>query len=522
MHSIGLVFKKTELIIVALHQGVRATYLEGHQIVPFLDFNESQKEEAILHNLERFLKIHKQGRDNLFIALPRNAAHVQFLKLPGSVEENLQATLGYEIDKYTPFPPDDIYFDYHVVQRIPEKNILNVLLIIIKKESIDYHLNLLSKINVRPRGIELTTTALYNMFRHTYTPHQTLPNLAWLRKSMPLWERYQSQLIKIVPGLAGLLVPQETTAGPPPMAVLFEYLHDSSYEIALVCGNILCHSRLCESRAGTPNEHFQEMYANGMRAAIHLPVDMGKDSGVRMLLSGKEMGRDYLEHLSEDLRPAFGIMRNDQIMFKKAEKAAPAHVLPLLSIPLGAALKGLKDQPLDINLIPAQRRPKKKRSKKKMVAAAVVIVMIALTGAAVARSMEKMKQHLMILDEQLLELKKQVQSIEELQKEAEKIEQFATALKDIKKTSISKLDILADITRIIPGDSWLTDFDYTADNNQVKISGYAVSASQLIPLLEESKLFADVKFTSPITTDKADKKEKFRIDMNIATGEAKP
>jgi len=520
MQSIGLVFKKNELIAVALNQGARGTYLEGYQIIPVLGTEEAHKEEAVLHSLDRFLKAHKQARDNLFIALPRSQVHIQFLKLPATVEENLQATLGYEIDRYTPLPRDDIYFDYHIVQRLPEKNILNVLLIIIKKQIIDDHLNLFAKIHVRPRGIEVTTTALYNLFEHMQTPHQRLAELPWLKAALPVLERYQAQLAKVMPGLAGLFSAQAAPGPRGATALLIEYLHDNSYEIAMVYDHVLCHSRLCESRATSLPEHLQEIYASAARTAIHLPADQG--SALHMRLSGKEMSREYVEHLSEQLRPFFDDMGTFPFLCKKPDTAAPPHVLPLLSVPLGAALKGLKDQTLDINLIPPQRRPRKKRSKKKMIAAAVLLLIMALAGTAIGRSILKMKAHVAILDEQLHELKQQVQSIEDLQKEAEKIEQFAGALKTVRAANISKIGVLAEMTRLIPADSWLTDFDYVADNNQVRISGFAVSASQLILLLEESKLFANVKFTSPITMDKLEKKEKFRIEMNVAAEEAKP
>jgi len=70
-------------------------------------------------------------------------------------------------------------------------------------------------------------------------------------------------------------------------------------------------------------------------------------------------------------------------------------------------------------------------------------------------------------------------------------------------------------------DGWLSDFSYNAPGKKIKLSGYAVSASKLIPILEESKLFENVKFTSPITTDKKSGKEKFRIEMTVSSGKVK-
>jgi hypothetical protein len=69
----------------------------------------------------------------------------------------------------------------------------------------------------------------------------------------------------------------------------------------------------------------------------------------------------------------------------------------------------------------------------------------------------------------------------------------------------------------MPMDGWLSDFSYKVSDNKVKLSGYAVSASKLIPIFEESKLFENVKFTSPITTDRKSEKEKFRIEMTVSS-----
>ena len=132
-----------------------------------------------------------------------------------------------------------------------------------------------------------------------------------------------------------------------------------------------------------------------------------------------------------------------------------------------------------------------------------------------------MNTRLAILNEQLYELKLQVKSIEDLQKETERIERFSVVIKDIKDKDASKLKLLEELTMIIPEDSWLTEFKYIAKEKKVKLSGFAVSASKLIPMLEESAMFENVKFTSPITTDKREKKEKFRIEMTVSTGKSK-
>ena len=87
MQSIGLAFKQEQLIMVALKQGFSEIYLEGHHVLSLLEAKEEERESLILPHLDQFCKTYRGGRDNVFIALPRDAALVQFLNLPLAVEE---------------------------------------------------------------------------------------------------------------------------------------------------------------------------------------------------------------------------------------------------------------------------------------------------------------------------------------------------------------------------------------------------------------------------------------------------
>ncbi|MEI6126546.1 MAG: PilN domain-containing protein [Pseudomonadota bacterium] len=517
MKSIGLVFRKDELVMVSLKQGISAIYLEGYRVLPLQDFKDEEKDEAVLHNLQRFLKIYKGG-DNLFIALPRDAVLVKFLHLPAAVEENLRATLGYELDKHTPFSFDEVYFDYHILKQIPESNLLYVMLITVKKEVVDYYLNLLKKIKIKPQGIEITTTALFNVFQKAQSaPEQrtALPLPAGIK------ERYVSSLARLVPQLAGLIKTPGDHALHPRINILVEYLDKNNYELAIADENSLYYSQVlpCAGQTGADSQHFRELYANGAQGIINLPYShTGDEHTLGFFLSGREMGKENLESISEDMRPHFSLMRELPVRLDKYKDEAIAAALPLIAVPVGLALKGLQGMACDINFIPQPLRPKRKRSKRKMLAlAGIVLFCLAGTGFFVKSTLH-MKSRLAVLNAEVGELKAQVQTIENLQKEAQKIEQFSAAIKSIRDNDISKLKLLEELTRIIPEDSWLTEFAYKADEKKVKLSGFAVSAAKLIPLLEESPVFDSVKFTSPITADKRTNKDRFRLEMNVSEG----
>jgi general secretion pathway protein L len=60
------------------------------------------------------------------VLLPAHQVLRKDLTLPAAVEENLRQTLTYELDRHTPFRPDQIYFDAVVVGRDPAKRTIRV------------------------------------------------------------------------------------------------------------------------------------------------------------------------------------------------------------------------------------------------------------------------------------------------------------------------------------------------------------------------------------------------------------
>jgi len=521
MRSIGIVFKKDEMTLVSLRDGLSEVYLEGYRIIPFMDLKGKDREDAILKNLERFLKTHKGASDNIFIALPRDAALIQFINLPMAVEENLRKSLEYEMDRHTPFSPDEIYFDYQIIRRIPESSLLHLMLITVKKDQVDYYINLLKKIKIQPRNIEITTTALFNAFQDTITPAEKLFDLSWLKNNKTLTERYLKGIIKKSPKIAGFFKERKEEKRTPSTDILIEYLDNNKYELNLVNENTLYYSKPFNTSEETLETHFKNIHDNGLKSIIHLPSEKNGEKETKFILSGKEMGKDYTKHAPEKIKSSFSILNSFRIRPDKNSREAAAAVLPILTVPIGLALKGLKSVAADVNLVPPGQRLKKNRSKRKIIAAAVPILIFVLAVYIIINSINRTKLREAALDKELNELKLKAKKVEKLRDETERIEKSSIAVNIIKEADLSKIKFLEELTLIIPMDGWLSDFSYNASGEKIKLSGYAVSASKLIPILEESKLFENVKFTSPITTDKRSGKEKFRIEMAVSPGKSK-
>lgn len=519
MQSIGVVFKKDEMVLVALKQGIADYQLDGYRILPFFDLREEEREQAILHNIDRFVQAYKGGRDNMFIALPRDMALVQFVQMPAAAEENLGATLGFEIDRYTPFGFDDVYFDWHVTNRLADSGQITVMLVTVKRTIIDYYLGLFEKLELRPQAIEISTTALCNAFMKRQGALERLQDAGLLRESGLVSERMIAHIEKAFPRAAGFLRSarqQEQDDGG--IDILVEYLGAATCELAVFVKNTLWHSQsvTLSSPAEAGAEHLQELFDAGSRSLIYLPaVEQDRPQPLRFRLSGRELPRDAQDAAPEALDGVFSVSRQLPVTCEKFTDDTFTGSLPVLFLPAAVAVRGLRATPCDINLIPATRRPRRKKSKRKLVAAAALLVLVAGLSSFTATRNAAMQERLDTLREEVTGLRRQVEKIEARQQEAERQEKFIKAMQAIRANEVSKLRMLEELTRLVPDDSWLTEFNFQGDEKKIRLSGFAVTPAKLIPLLEDSPLFDDVKFSTVITTDRRSGKERFRIEMTI-------
>ena len=164
MDSIGLLLHDNQLVMVLLRKRFRGeALLHNYRLVSLREVKAEDRDDIILSNIEGFIDQSKSDRDNLFLGIPGSKVIFKRIVLPAPTEENLKEVLGYEMDRYTPFALEDVYFDFKVVMRDEARDSIHVLLMVVKKKEIEYYLSLLQRIGVRVRSIEVLSTALYNL-----------------------------------------------------------------------------------------------------------------------------------------------------------------------------------------------------------------------------------------------------------------------------------------------------------------------------------------------------------------------
>ena len=109
------------------------------------------------------LKVHGGHRvPVVLLCLPSEHALSREVCLPLAVEENLRQALMYELDRQTPFKPDQVYFDFRVVGRSTIDNVLKVELTIIPRAVLDVPLGRAVALGLPICGAVLTRDLVRN------------------------------------------------------------------------------------------------------------------------------------------------------------------------------------------------------------------------------------------------------------------------------------------------------------------------------------------------------------------------
>lgn len=122
------------------------------------------------------------------------------------------------------------------------------------------------------------------------------------------------------------------------------------------------------------------------------------------------------------------------------------------------------------------------------------------------------------IEQEIVQLKKDVRRVKTLQKQLIAQETTLDKIRSFKanyvfgSTGRATIDVLLELTKILPKDAWITRYRFA--HNNLTIEGVAPSATNLIPLLEASPLFKNVALSSSVVKSR-EGKELFQIALDI-------
>lgn len=131
---------------------------------------------------QRLLQV--AGRNyRLLLCLPPEQVLQRTLTLPVAVEENLRQALTFELDRYTPFRPEQVYFDYRIVERDTSRRRLSVELAAVPKSAVDQGVAEAAALGLAVDGAVMAAEFL----QHASDCRDFLPAAARRRKASTRW-----------------------------------------------------------------------------------------------------------------------------------------------------------------------------------------------------------------------------------------------------------------------------------------------------------------------------------------------
>ena len=463
--SLGIDFRQNHLILTFLKGSFGKIKLVDYGIHPLPPVSQKEDREAQVINLvNTFASRHQVRKDRVSISIPREKVAVRLLRFPIATKENLRKVVEYETSRYTPFEKGEVYFDYLLLKE--EAEWLHLFVVFVKKAEVDYYLSLLRKIGILPISIQIPSAAALNLF-------------------------FYNQGSKGKEGEISVLIDAE----------------DPFLEI-----NIVQEKHLTESvHLPMPQERRKFGLINTLKRS---GLKEGSLSKTTLFVYGFSADEELLASLREG-NGVKGVLFPPLNRIEAAKTiSSPYKIYSSIGVPL----KGLTRTQVDLNLLPSEMRKRVRQIRKPV----SIILACFLLILGVVWGVEWSTQYRNELDGVNVEIKKrkpEVEAIERLQKQKEDLGKEISEIAKIRNGEVSKVEILRELTQLLPATVWIWNFKYA--NREVEISGFADSASDLIPLLDRSLLFEKVEFSSPVTTERvmtgkeSREKQRFQIKMRL-------
>lgn len=458
--AFGIDFKPHHLILTLLKKSLRRIVLVDYEIHPLIpDHQREEWEVQIINLINTFISKYHLHKEKTSISVPREKAVVRLITLPMATKENLRKVIEYEVPKYTPFERGEVYFDYQIVKEDKER--LHLFAVFMKKTEVDSYLSLLKKIGIEPISIQIPSEGALNLFYYHGGDKES------------------------------------------DLSVLLD-VAEPFYEMNFIQGRDWRES----FHLPLPLDHKESKILNALKRS---GLEEDPLSKTTFFVYGLGLDETLLTHLREtDEIKGVSPPPLNRIEVEQKGPQDPHRVYASIGVPL----QGLINTHVSLNLLPFEVR-KKVKQVGKMISAVLISIALFLGLAWGVGIYQRYSNELEALTTEMKKKRPEVEVLEKVQKQKEEMGKEILGLQKIRSEETSKIEILKEVTQILPNTVWIWNFKY--NGKEIEMSGFADSASDLISLLDKSPLFEKIEFLTPVTKERGiDKeKERFKIKAKI-------
>ena len=454
--TIGISIEKSGVSVVEATRFLSRIRIRNVRRYP-LEEGKVATPENVANIVSLAVREFKARNAEICLGIPKAWAIIQSAELPASVKETLPDVVSYELDRLTPFSPDEAFYDYRVLQEHPDK--LRIVVTAAKADLIRPYVQAFREKRIRLDRVQVNLSGMAALL-----------------------------------GFAG----QETDT-------VFLVLDDDGYEGALIQNGALA-SVISGRLEGSDDEVIIKEAVNGILPFVDQLKSEGQSPRLYAHLKGRFRDRGYTL-LEQHIDVPYQVL-NDldlKLDFPGRRDGVPYPAL-------GVALESLWPNAARMNLLGKGRH---RESKRPIAVTAALGLLVLCAGIFYMISPIGIEgKQLEEIDRQISLRKDEVGKVEAVRKEMDALSKEIASINSIKAGKPMAIDIMKELTAVLPKNVWLARVRIT--DTGVDIEGYSSgSAAELLPLLESSKYLQKVEFSSPTFRDTRMNADRFVIKMEI-------
>jgi general secretion pathway protein L len=389
------------------------------------------------------------------LSIPKAWVIIKTAEFPSTVQENLANVLSYELDRLTPFSPEDALHDFRILKDDAGK--LTIILMAAKADTIQQYIDALKERGIHVSRVTVNLSGIGTLCQYIG------------KGSDVLYMEIDKN------GYEGALFLDGSINGT--LTGSFSSENEKS-KIETISGEILSLLDTVKAQDRSPqiifllkglNPSFQEQ----LRLKLDLPIKTLNGTSMKLKTSGPQKGIPY---------------------------AATGGVLESL---------WTKSKGLDLLRKGIYEKQKTPFALTTILILAIVVMWALYMVAPLSIERKRLEE----IERQITLRKDDVKKVEALKKEIETVDSEVSTINNFKGNRPMVLDVVKELTTTLPQSTWLTRVRVT--ETTADIEGYASSATGLIPKLEASKYFKKAEFASPTFRDARQNADRFIIKMEI-------
>jgi general secretion pathway protein L len=163
------------------------------------------------------------------------------------------------------------------------------------------------------------------------------------------------------------------------------------------------------------------------------------------------------------------------------------------------------------NLLPPEERPRR-RIRIFSLSRLLLLAVLLLLAAVLITPLWQQNRVLEALNANLGKAKEKAEEVQEMRGTLERAREGSVAALERKLDQPRMIDLLRELTDVLPDDTWVQNLDMR--DGEVQVRGESAQATALIGLLEKAPGISGVSFRSPVVQVAATGQERFHISFN--------